>query len=171
MMPLCRDQGVGVIPWSPLAMGLLAGLNRQTAREKNNQFSKLLDYPDVNTIIDNLIKVAETHKVKPATVALAWSLSKDYMTSPIVGCSKTSYVDVSYSRGVVDEVEVFGLGRGIELKESLLDLASLLMLRSDNSTFFLSFQDAIRATALKLSDEEIKSLEESYKPKPVQGFS
>ena len=105
-------------------MGLLGGLNRGTAREKNNMFAKLLDYPDVNATIDNVLKIAESHKVRPATVALAWELSKPWMTAPIVGCSKTSYID-----------------------------------------------DAVRATALKLTEEEIKSIDEPYKPKPVMGFS
>lgn len=108
----------------PKAMGLLGGLNRGTAREKGNMFAKLLDYPDVNQIIDNVMAISANRKVRPATVAIAWELSKPWMTSPIVGCSKTSYID-----------------------------------------------DAIRGTALKLTEEEIKSIEEPYKPKPVMGFT
>jgi 1-deoxyxylulose-5-phosphate synthase len=94
MIPLCVDQGIGVIPWSPLARGFLAG-NRtreksgETARSRSDQFAHNMYYTDSDfEIVDRVVKCAEQRGVKPAQIALAWMLSKSYVTSPIIGASK-----------------------------------------------------------------------------------
>jgi len=95
MIPLCIDQGVGVIPWSPLARGFLAG-NRdrdaeksETLRGKTDNLDRQLYYTDTDfDIVDRVKAIAEKHGVKPAQIALAWMLHKPGITSPIIGASK-----------------------------------------------------------------------------------
>ena len=94
MLPLCRAEGIGVIPWSPLARGFLAGNRRgpdkgDTARAKTDDFAHKMYYADSDfEIADRVVSVAEARGVKPAQVALAWILQQPGVTAPIVGASK-----------------------------------------------------------------------------------
>ncbi len=94
MIPQCLDQGVGVIPWSPLARGLLAGNRtregeRKTTRANTDQFSDYLYKPEVDfDVIDRLVEVAHERGDAPVQVALAWLLDKPGVTAPIVGATK-----------------------------------------------------------------------------------
>ena len=98
MIPQCLDQGVGVIPWSPLARGLLAGNRsrdgeRRTTRANTDQFSDYLYKPEVDfDVVDRLVEVAESRGDPPAQVALAWLLHKPGVTAPIVGATKPQHL-------------------------------------------------------------------------------
>ncbi len=134
MNPLCIDQGVGLIPWSPLARGFVAGnrskadINNETSwetsatkRAKSDDKSHRSYYADSDFEIVERLKIeAEKKQVKPAQLALAWILSKPGVTAPIIGASK-----------------------------------------------MYQLEEAVEATNIKLSDEEIKSLEELYQPHRV----
>lgn len=94
MIPLCVDQGIGVIPWSPLARGFLAG-NRtredwgETQRAKTDTIAQGLYYNDSDwDIVDAAKAIAERIDKSPAQVALAWLLHKDGVHSPIIGATK-----------------------------------------------------------------------------------
>jgi aryl-alcohol dehydrogenase (NADP+) len=126
MLPLCRSEGVGVIPWSPLARGFLAGGRAQpgegnTERARTDDFSPRLYYrePDF-AVVAALEQVARARGVSNMQVALAWVLKHPAITAPIVGTTKAHHLD-----------------------------------------------DALGALALKLTDEEIKTLEKPYQPKAV----
>jgi 1-deoxyxylulose-5-phosphate synthase len=125
MLPYCRDEGIGVIPWSPLARGFLAG-NRHlqggdTQRAKTDDFAKKLYFQaDDFAVADRLGEVAKARGVPPMQMALAWVLAKPGITAPIVGASKPNHLD-----------------------------------------------DAVASLALKLSDADVKQLEEPYKPHAV----
>jgi len=93
MIPLLKDQGVAMIPWSPLARGALSGKNRNTVREKTDGFLTMLGKNFDEAIIDRCIEVAEKKGATPSQVALAWMYTKPYVHSPIVGISKTKYID------------------------------------------------------------------------------
>ncbi|HTU43651.1 MAG TPA: aldo/keto reductase [Bryobacteraceae bacterium] len=129
MLPLCRDQGVGVIPWSPLARGFLAG-NRskqggETTRSNSDEYARQMYYQDDDfAIADRLSKVAQAHGLPNMQVALAWILSKPGITAPIIGASKPHHLD-----------------------------------------------EAIAALDVTLSDEEIRNLEEPYRPHKILGHS
>ena len=90
MIPLCRDEGVGLIPWSPVARGRLAGSKAaQTTRSKTDPFSnELYTRASDDRIIDRVRELAAARGVPPAQLALAWVLSKPGIASPIVGASK-----------------------------------------------------------------------------------
>ena len=100
MIPQCIDQGVGVIPWSPLARGLLAGNRtrggeRLTTRANTDQFGDLL-YTQLDVdfeVVDRLLEVAEARGVPSAQVALAWLLQRPGVTAPIVGATKLSHLE------------------------------------------------------------------------------
>jgi 1-deoxyxylulose-5-phosphate synthase len=99
MIPLCREEGVGLIPWSPLARGFLAG-NRtreksgSTVRARTDDFARDLYYqPDDFTVAERVQEVAREHGRKPTQVALAWILSRPGMTAPIIGASKMEHLD------------------------------------------------------------------------------
>jgi aryl-alcohol dehydrogenase-like predicted oxidoreductase len=129
MMGLCRAEGIGVLPWSPLARGRLtrAWQADGTQRGETDQFTKVLyKAPEESdkAIVDRLGEVAETRGLPRAVVALAWMLSKPEITSPIVGATKLNHLE-----------------------------------------------DAVAALDVKLTLEEIASLEEPYVPRPVMGFS
>jgi aryl-alcohol dehydrogenase-like predicted oxidoreductase len=131
MIPLCLDQNVGCIPWSPLARGFLTGSRKrgdgksETVRAKTDDFAHGLYYRDSDfTVVDRVVEIATQRNVKPAQVALAWMLSKPAVTAPIIGASK-----------------------------------------------LYQLEDAIGALAVKLTVEEIKSLEEPYEPHPILGHS
>ncbi len=129
MIPLCIDQGVGIIPWSPLARGFLAGnRNKQggeTTRAKTDDFAKQLYYQDDDfAVADRAGEIANKRGVPNVQVALAWLLAKPGITAPIIGASKPHHLD-----------------------------------------------DAIAALSVKLTGEEIKQLEEPYKPHRILGHS
>jgi aryl-alcohol dehydrogenase-like predicted oxidoreductase len=99
MLPLCREEGIGVIPWSPLARGFLAG-NRggerrgETVRAQTDEFAHEMYYGDSDfTIADRAAAVAERRGVKPTQIALAWLLGKPEVTAPIIGASKLAHLD------------------------------------------------------------------------------
>ena len=124
MMPLCVDQGVGVIPWSPLARGRLTrDWDESTARSETDEFGKLLYQPDDRVIVERVAEIAEARGVPRAQVALAWMLGKPFVTAPIVGATKEHHID-----------------------------------------------DAVAATELELTEDEVARLEEPYAPRPVVGF-
>ncbi len=129
MIPLCADEGVGLIPWSPLARGFLAG-NRtregwgETLRAKTDDYGQRLYYQDSDfEVVERVSELARKKGAQPIQIALAWLLHKPYVTAPIVGVSKAG------------------------------QLKALL------GAFGISF-DA----------EEVKSLEECYKPHVPQEF-
>ena len=96
MLPLCVDQGVGVIPWSPLARGRLTrDWEDTTKRSESDAFGARLYDPlsSDRTIVDQVAKVATDRGVPRATVALAWMLSKRGITSPIIGATKPHHLD------------------------------------------------------------------------------
>jgi aryl-alcohol dehydrogenase (NADP+) len=99
MLPLCREEGVGVIPWSPLARGFLAGNRRkedfgETSRARTDQFAHDLYYSDADfAVADRTVQLAQRLSVKPTQIALAWLLSKPAVTAPIVGASKLVHLD------------------------------------------------------------------------------
>ena len=130
MNPLCSEEAVGLLPWSPLARGFLAGNRRkedkgETLRSKTDDFAHKLYYQDSDfAIVDRVTAIAQKHGVSNAQVALAWLLGKPGVTAPIIGASKMHHLD-----------------------------------------------DAIGALSLKLEPEELKALEEPYKPHPVLGHS
>jgi 1-deoxyxylulose-5-phosphate synthase len=99
MIPQCLDQGVGVIPWSPLARGLLAGNRtredeRLTTRAQTDEFAEHLYKPEVDfDVIDRLVEVAAGRGDPPAQVALAWLLHKPGVTAPIVGATKPAHLE------------------------------------------------------------------------------
>lgn len=124
MIPLCRAEGVGVIPWSPIARGLLAG-NRKagTVRSQADDYAqKLYTREADDRVVDCVEQVARNHGVPPAQIALAWLLHKPGITAPIIGASKPHHLE-----------------------------------------------DAVAALDVKLSPEEISTLESVYVPHPVLG--
>ena len=128
MIPLCQSEGIGVIPWSPLARGRLARpwQTESTKRYETDQFGKSL-YSQTEEldrkVVDRLGQISEQRGASRAQVALAWMLSKPAITSPIVGATKPHHL-----------------------------------------------ADAAAALSLRLTPEEIASLEEPYTPHPVLGF-
>lgn len=99
MIPLCQDQGVGVIPWSPLARGRLArpwDQKGSTERAATDEFGKTL-YATTEAadrvIVDRVAEVAAARGVPQAQVALAWVLSKPFVTAPIIGATKPHHLD------------------------------------------------------------------------------
>lgn len=100
MMPLCEAEGVAVIPWSPLARGLLSGTRRtpsdktSTPRAQSDDFArKLYDHPNDQDVIEAVQRVAQARGVSAAQIALAWLLSKPAVTAPIIGATKLPHLD------------------------------------------------------------------------------
>ncbi|MFE2520644.1 aldo/keto reductase [Streptomyces mirabilis] len=98
MIPLCLDQGVGCLPWSPLARGLLAGSRerggkRLTVRAGSDQYAEEL-YGDADfDVVDTVRAVAGERGLPPAQIALAWLLGKPAVSAPIVGATKLNHLD------------------------------------------------------------------------------
>ena len=99
MFPLCREEGIGVIPWSPLARGFLAG-NRSkeqsggTIRAKTDEYAKKMYYREQDfTILEHVQAMAERKGVLPIQIAMAWILHKDGVTSPIIGVRENKQLD------------------------------------------------------------------------------
>lgn len=127
MLPLCAAEGVGVVPWSPLARGRLTrDWNETTNRFETDEFGKTLYAATEDAdrrIVARVAEVAAERGVPRAQVALAWLAQKPFITAPIVGASKLHHLD-----------------------------------------------DAVAALSLKLTPEELASLEEPYVPHSVVGF-
>jgi 1-deoxyxylulose-5-phosphate synthase len=130
MIPLCKAESIGLIPWSPLARGFVAG-NRsrqdrgETLRAQTDDFAQSLYYRDSDfTVVERVTEIAKKRGVSNAQVALAWMLGKPEITSPIIGASKLHHLE-----------------------------------------------DALKALELKLTDDEVKALEEPYEPHPVLGHN
>ncbi|MFQ5407099.1 MAG: aldo/keto reductase [Anaerolineales bacterium] len=98
MLPLCRDQGIGVIPWSPLARGFLTGNRTRaehapTVRARTDDFAHDLYYEESDfEIVDRVVELAAEREVAPAQVALAWLLHQPGVTAPIIGASKMTHL-------------------------------------------------------------------------------
>ncbi len=97
MIPQCLDQGVGVIPWSPLARGVLTGNRsrdgeRRTSRANSDAFGDTLYSGADFDVVDRVAEVAAKRGVPPAQVALAWLLHRPGVTAPIVGATKLSHL-------------------------------------------------------------------------------
>jgi len=97
MIPLCLSEGVGLIPWSPLARGFLAGNRKanedkkqsETLRAKTDEYAHSLYYrPSDFAIVDRVTEIAQSREVKNAQVALAWMLSRPGVSAPIIGASQ-----------------------------------------------------------------------------------
>jgi 1-deoxyxylulose-5-phosphate synthase len=129
MMALCREEGVGVIPWSPLARGKLTrpwSEEPPTKRADTDQFGKMLyrgQEETDRTIVEAVGKVAEAHRVARARVALAWVLRQPGVSAPIIGATKMQHLE-----------------------------------------------DAVAALGVRLSGEDIASLQAPYRPRAVSGF-
>ena len=98
MIPLCVDQGVGVIPWSPLARGFLAG-NRKpggtgdTVRAKTDPMARNMYFRDSDfAVADATVQVARERGVTPAQIACAWIMRAPGVTAPIIGATKLNHV-------------------------------------------------------------------------------
>jgi len=97
VIPLCMDQGLGVIPWSPLARGFLTGTRKRdggsTARSQNDGFAKEMYYSDDDfAVVDAVAEVASRRSVSPAQVACAWVLQAPGITAPIIGATKPQHL-------------------------------------------------------------------------------
>jgi len=130
MMPLCETEEIAVIPWSPLARGLLAGSRKAiddksatTRQETDGMTDFLYDEASDWDVVESVLAVAKERDRPPAQIALAWMLSKPFVTAPIIGATKLSHLE-----------------------------------------------DAIAATEISLSQEEIERLEAPYRPHPVKGM-
>jgi 1-deoxyxylulose-5-phosphate synthase len=130
VIPLCRAEGLGIIPWSPLARGFLAGNRRReghgdTDRARTDDFAHRFYYQEADfAVVERLTEVARKRGVSNAQVALAWLLDQPGVTAPIIGASKLGQLD-----------------------------------------------EAVKATELTLTPEELAALAEPYRPHPVLGHS
>jgi aryl-alcohol dehydrogenase-like predicted oxidoreductase len=123
MLPLCADQGVGVIPWSPLARGRLTrDWDATSARSETDEFGRGLYQPDDQRIVEAVGAIAAGRGVPRAQVALAWVASRPGVTAPIVGATKAQHI-----------------------------------------------ADAVAALALRLTDEEVRQLEQPYTARGISG--
>ncbi|WP_342381796.1 aldo/keto reductase [Myxococcus stipitatus] len=100
MHPLCEAEGIGILPWSPLARGLLAGTRTSledkssTPRAKSDAYAGMLyDQPGDWEVVEATRRVAAARNVPPAQVALAWLLSRPLVTAPIIGATKMEHLE------------------------------------------------------------------------------
>lgn len=99
MIPLCREEGIGLIPWSPLARGFLAGNRRkqdfgETLRAKTDEYGQKLYYHDSDfKVVDRVSEIAQQRGVSNMQIALAWILQQPGMTAPIIGASKLPHLE------------------------------------------------------------------------------
>jgi len=115
MLPLCADQGVGVIPWSPLARGRLTrDWDAETARAETDEFGATLYRDEDRSVVETVAAVAQRRGVPRAQVALAWLLHQPVVTSPIVGVTKPAHLAdaVAAVDLVLSEEELAELGAG-----------------------------------------------------------
>jgi 1-deoxyxylulose-5-phosphate synthase len=128
MIPLCRARGVGLIPWSPLARGFLAGNRRRgrkdaTPREEHDDYGHNLYYTDADyDIAERVVTIANSKGVLPVQVALAWIVQRPGVVAPIIGATKLEQLD-----------------------------------------------QLVAGLDVKLTDDEVKNLEERYQPHRVLG--
>jgi len=103
MLPLCRAEGIGVIPWSPLARGFLAGgraspKEGNTERARTDEFSPRLYFRDADhAVVDEVSAIAKERGLSNMQVALAWVLRNKAITAPIIGASKLGHIDDAVS--------------------------------------------------------------------------
>ena len=117
MIPQCLDQGVAVLPWSPLARGLLAGNRTRegeklTTRAKTDEFGDSLYKPELDVpVVDRVGEVAAARGVASAQIALAWLLHKPGVTAPIVGATKIEHLEdaIAAERLSLSADEIVGL--------------------------------------------------------------
>lgn len=117
MMPLCEDEGIGVIPWSPLARGFLAGNRRrqdkgETTRAKSDAFAHMMYYDDSDfAVVERVSEIAKARGVSNAQVALAWLLHQPGVTASIIGASKPGHLDDAIAAEALslDEAELKSL--------------------------------------------------------------
>jgi len=107
MIPFCIDQGIGLIPWSPLARGFLAG-NRdrsgggETTRANSDDYADSMYYREEDfTVAERAQEISEQRGVTSAQIALAWMLNKAYITAPIIGATKLEHLEQS-----IDALEI-----------------------------------------------------------------
>jgi aryl-alcohol dehydrogenase (NADP+) len=99
MIPLCKDHGIGLIPWSPMARGFFAGNRKrggggETVRARNDPFADELYFREEDfTVAERADEVAKAYNVTASQVALAWLLNKPHITAPIIGSSKMEHLD------------------------------------------------------------------------------
>jgi aryl-alcohol dehydrogenase-like predicted oxidoreductase len=99
MNPLCRSEGVGIIPWSPLARGFLAGNRRKqdwgdTIRARSDDYAQKLYYEDWDfEVSDRVAKIARDRNVSPTQIALAWLLNKPGISAPIIGATRMEHLE------------------------------------------------------------------------------
>ncbi|MGO9242305.1 MAG: aldo/keto reductase [Bryobacteraceae bacterium] len=99
MLPLCREEGIGVIPWSPLARGFLAGNRRpgdygETVRARTDEYAQKMYYqPSDFAVVERVSEIARQRGVSNTQVALAWLLARPGVTAPIIGASKMPHLD------------------------------------------------------------------------------
>jgi aryl-alcohol dehydrogenase (NADP+) len=114
MIPLCLDQGLGLIPWSPMARGFFAGNRKRTGggetlRSKNDSFADSLYFRESDfNVLERVQEVAKARGVNGSQVALAWLLNKPHITSPIIGATKMAHLDQAIAALEIklDETEV-----------------------------------------------------------------
>jgi len=129
MIPLCSDQGIGILPWSPLAKGFLSGKYKRGEKPNSKRFKsdELLNErffrPEDFDVVERLEEVAKDKGVSPAQVAISWLLHKG-VTAPIVGPTKAEHME-----------------------------------------------EAVAAIDVKLSEDDMRRLEEAYKPHRVIGHA
>jgi aryl-alcohol dehydrogenase (NADP+) len=99
MIPLCREEGIGIVPWSPVARGFLAG-NRnardfgETLRARTDDFAHRLYYNESDfTVVDRVTEIAKRRGVSNAQIAIAWMLARPGITAPIIGASKMHHLE------------------------------------------------------------------------------
>jgi aryl-alcohol dehydrogenase-like predicted oxidoreductase len=99
MIPLCQDQGIGLLPWSPMARGFFAanrkrGGGGETARAQNDPFADQLYFRDEDfTVAERAWEVARLRNVTASQIALAWLLNKPHITAPIIGATKMDHLE------------------------------------------------------------------------------
>jgi aryl-alcohol dehydrogenase (NADP+) len=99
MIPLCLEEKIGLIPWSPLARGFLTGSRKRgsqssTLREETDAYAKKLYYQEADyQIADRVVELAARRNLKPAQIALAWLLHREGVTSPIIGATKMNHLE------------------------------------------------------------------------------
>jgi len=108
MLPLCRAEGIGVIPWSPLARGFLAGTRHrtgggETTRSKSDSFAQRMYFQEMDfAVVERAEVLAERRGVTPAQIALAWLLHQEGVTAPIVGASKMTHLEQAVAALEID---------------------------------------------------------------------
>jgi aryl-alcohol dehydrogenase (NADP+) len=94
MLPLCADQEIGVIPWSPLARGRLTrDWDSSTARSETDEFGRTLYDESDRTIVEAVARIADARGVSRAQVAMAWVAGRPVVTAPIVGATKLDHLE------------------------------------------------------------------------------